>query len=314
MVVTEIHMSRHHDTPPQGSHEIHEQSSFSTFSWLERACFGLVAFVMQCEFTQLSQCLRTPADELLTSVTVGTADTIESIFGGVWTAEGIPVFVAGLFSRLTLDGKALSLALSHGTGNRDIAGAYSTGFLIQVIMYLKTYFESSPAHTQSTLLPPSLLPSLLPMDFASQYDEPDELGSATFLWSWLRDRLAGTPLAGLSSTSGRSWAGHYNFANSYFPLSLKLNLAPPPSVDAAANKVYFRGEGVISTTPCTLEGAYDTETGVVIAVHSFNTRRDRWHGVITPFGMVGASDAGLWGIWPQEWSQRSPAPAATVAQ
>jgi hypothetical protein len=41
MVVTEIHISRHHD----------KVSSFSTFSWLERACFGLVSFVMQCELS-----------------------------------------------------------------------------------------------------------------------------------------------------------------------------------------------------------------------------------------------------------------------
>jgi hypothetical protein len=51
---------------------------------------------------------------------------------------------------------------------------------------------------------------------------------------------------------------------------LKLYLAPPPSADAAANKVYFRGEGVDDVGSFTLEGASETETGVVIAVKRYN--------------------------------------------
>ena len=89
---------------------------------------------MQCEFSQPSQCPRTPTDQLLTLVTIGTTNKIETIFGDTWGAEGLPDFVAGLFSRLRLDGRALFTALSHGTGSvrvyRDIASTYSAGFLI----------------------------------------------------------------------------------------------------------------------------------------------------------------------------------------
>jgi hypothetical protein len=145
------------------------------------------------------------------------------------------------------------------------------------------------------------------MDLASQYDVPDKLDSATFLW--LRDGLAGTPLAGLSSTSGRRWAG-FDYGISSMndkPMFLNLYLAPPPSADAAVNKVYFRGEGVDGVGSFALEGACETETGVVIAVKRYNIYLEfEWRGVITPFGMVGVYGTtgpfGWWWIWPQEWS------------
>jgi hypothetical protein len=303
MVVTEICISRHHDTPPQRSPEIRERS---TFTWLEHACFGLVAFVMQCEFGQPSQCPRTPTDQLLTSVTVGTANTIESIFGDAWSEKGP---VAPLLDRLSLNQKDLFLALSHGTGSaKVIAGTYSVAFLVQVGMYLSLHFDSNVARGPLTLLPPSLSP----MDLASQYDEPDKLGSATFLWPWLRDGLAGNPLAGLSFTPGRKWAGFESRVTRSLkaPMFLKLYLAPPPSADAAVNKVYFRGEGVDHAAHSfTLEGSSETETGVVIAVKRYNPRfAKEWHGVITPFGMLGVlghlgreTSDWFW-IWPQEWS------------
>ena len=255
---------------------------------------------------------RTPADQLLTSVTVGTANQIESIFGGAWTADGSPDFVAGLFSRLRLDGGALFPTLSHGTGSaRDIAGTYSASFLILTAMRLRLHFDSNTAPRE--LLPPSLPP----MDIASQYDESDELDSATFLWPWLRGGLAGTPLARLSSTSGGRWAGHFTYGGaskmSDPPMIIELYLVPPTSATAAANKVYFRGQGAetyaTAVSSFTLEGASDTENGVVIATKKYGggTRWD-WHGVITPFGMVGVwghgtQASGWWWIWPQEWSE-----------
>jgi hypothetical protein len=171
-------------------------------------------------------------------------------------------------------------------------------------MCMGLHFDSNVARGPLTLLPP-LLP---PMDLASQYDEPDKLGSATFLWPWLRNELAGTPLAGLSSSSGREWAGIGTIGSHVHPMFLKLYLAPPPSADAAVNKVYFRGEGVDEVGSFTLEGACETETGVVIAVKSYDRYLDReFHGVITPFGMVGVwaqstFPLGWWWIWPQEWS------------
>jgi len=171
-----------------------------------------------------------------------------------------------------------------------------------------------------------LPPSLPPMDLASQYDEPEELGSATSLWPWLRDGLAGTPLAGLSYTSGHRWAGYYYYSIAGIvdgmddpPMFFKLYLVPPPSY-AAANKVYFRGEGADGVGSFILEGSSDMEAGVVIARKTYvGGHWWEWLGVITPFGMVGVWGAGSqthgwWWIWPQEWSERSPAPAATVTQ
>jgi hypothetical protein len=165
------------------------------------------------------------------------------------------------------------------------------------------------------------------MSLPTQYDDPDELGSATFSWPWLRDGLAGTPLAGLSSTSGHRWAGYYTITSAVDtmrdpPVFCKLYLAPTPSVDAAANTVHFRGEGTDGVGSFTLKGASDTETGVVIARKTYiglvGAYWWNWYGVITPFGMVGVWSFGTqshgWWIWPQEWSERSPAPAATVAQ
>ena len=305
MVVMEICLFRHHDhdTPSHRSPDIPERS---TFSWLEHASFALVAFIMQCEFGQPSQCPRTPTDQLLTSVTVGTPDTIESLFGDAWSKKG-PDSVASFFVLIRTD-MDLFLALSHGSGGaRDIVSIYSAGFRVQLKLCLRLHFDSSVGRRPLSLLPPSLPP----MDLASQYDDPDKLGSATFLWPWLRDGLAGTPLAGLSFTSGRRWAGLIDSPGAQItddPMFLKLYLAPPPSADAVVNKVYFRGEGMDNVGSFTLEGAAETESGVVIAVKMYSEfLRREWHGVITPFGMVGVfgvgTDAfGWWWIWPQEWS------------
>jgi hypothetical protein len=224
--------------------------------------------------------------------------------------------MAVLFLGLKRGDGVLFWALYHGGSAgvyRDIAHTYSAAFLIQVTMRLRLHFDSNVARRPLTLLPPSL-PL---MDTASQYDEPTELGSATSLWRWLRDGLAGTPLAGLSSTSGRRWAGHYTVGGPSEmndpPMFFKLYLAPPPSANAAANMVYFRGEGADSAGSFTLKGASDTETGVVIAVKNYGRWEWKWHGVITPFGMIGVwgtgtQASGWWWIWPQEWSERSPPP------
>ena len=121
---------------------------------------------------------------------------------------------------------------------------YSACFLIQVKIRLRLH--SDAARRPPTLLPPSLPP----MGLATWYDEPHELGSATFSWPWLRDGLAGTPLAGLSSTSGYRWVGYYTMTSAVEAMHdllmfLKLYLAPPLSSDAAANKVHFHARGGI---------------------------------------------------------------------
>lgn len=279
----------------QQSREIHDQSSFG---WLERACFSLVAFVMQCN-----------------------ANTIESIFGDTWTAEGSPDFVADLFSRLRLGAMALFPRTSSARALTDIVGTsmrYSAGFLIQTKIRLRLHFDA--ARRPLSLLPPSLPP----IDPASPYDEPWELGSAAFTRPWLRDGLAGTPLAGLSSTAGQRWAGYYTYTSTAEtmrdpPMFFKLYFAPPPAADPAALNVYFRGGGTDGIGLYTLGGACDMQTGEVTVRKAYvGDHWWDWHGVMTPFGMVGvwgidSRNFGWWWIWPQEWSESSPAPAAAVA-
>ncbi|KAH8984377.1 hypothetical protein EDB86DRAFT_2963399 [Lactarius hatsudake] len=290
MVVTESFC------PPlsRQSREIRDRSPLSTLCWLERACFGLVALVMQCN-----------------------ADTIESIFGDAWTTKGSPDFVADIFSRLRFE--AMALFPSNGSARAptdivDISRRYSAGFLIQLKMRLNLHFHAT--REPLSLLPPSLPP----IDPASQYDEPYELGSPAFVWPWLRDGMAGTPLTGLSSASGQRWVGYYTtevMDERYEPpMFFKLYLAPPT---AGANKVYFRGDGADRVGLFTLEGSSDTQTGVVIARKTYvGAHWWDWRGVITPFGMVGVwgterRNLGWWWVWPQVWSERSLAPP-TVTQ
>ena len=254
------------------------------------------------------------------SVTVGTTNTIESVFGDARTTNRYPVYINDLFSILGLRSRALFHGTSSPSAHRDIVGTsmcYSAGFLIQVKISLRLHFNVR-AGQQHTLLPPSLPP----MDIASSYYEPDELGSTTFLWPWLQDGLAGTPLAGLSFTSGCRWAGYYTTGTGELndpPMFFKLYLVPPPSTDEATCKVYFRGEGADGVGSFTLQGVADTEAGVMNATKAYvGAHLWNWLGVITPFGMVGTwgigRDSGSWWIWPQEWSESSPAPAETVTR
>ncbi|KAH9063575.1 hypothetical protein EDB87DRAFT_1602392 [Lactarius vividus] len=266
-----------------------DRSPLSTFCWLERACFGLVAFIMQCN-----------------------ADTIELIFGGAWTAVGLPDFIANIFSRFRFDAMSLFPSNSSASAPTDIVNIsrrYSAGFLIQLKMRLNLHFYARCEPL--SLLPPSLPP----IDPASQYDEPYEHSSPAFVWPWLRDGLAGTPLTGLSSASGQRWGGYYTDEGvDEPPMFFKLYSAPPPATDAGANKVYFHGDGADRVGLFTLEGSSDTQTGVVIARKTYvGAHRWDWRGVITPFGMVGVwgtetQNFGWWWVWPQEWSERSPAP------
>jgi len=169
---------------------------------------------------------------------------------------------------------------------------YIAWCLIQIKMRLGLHFRA--ARSPLSLLPPSIPP----MNPASPHDGPRELGSTTILWPWPLDGLAGTPLAGLSFTSGHRWAGYYTLSEvleaeeTYFPpMFLKLYLAPPPAADEAGYKVYFSGEGADSVGQFTLEGSSNTKTGAVVARKTYvGSHWWDWYGVITPFGMVG-----VWG-------------------
>jgi hypothetical protein len=201
---------------------------------------------------------------------------------------------------------------------------YIACFLIQIKMRLGLHFRT--ARSQLSLLPPSIPP----MNRASQHDGPYELGSTAILWPWLQDGLAGTPLAGLSSAFGHRWAGYYTYSVALVPqerydppMLFKLHLAPPPAPDKAGYKVYFCGEGADSVGQFTLEGSSDSQTGAVVARKTYvGAHWWDWYGVTTPFGMVGVwgpctdvrDTYGWWWIWPQEWSEQSTDPAATVTR
>ena len=201
---------------------------------------------------------------------------------------------------------------------------YSSGFLIQTMLHLNLHYYAANDEATDTVLPPSLPP----MDSAaSAYDEPFELGSATssFIWPWLRDGLAGTPLARLSSDTGQAWVGHYTYIVDTFtpdqvdpPMILRLFLATPPVANAVTHKVYFHGEGTDGIGQFTLDGECDTRTGMAMARKLYvNSHWWDWYGVVTPFGMVGVwgnalQTFGLWWIWPQEWCEKRPASAATT--
>ena len=199
-----------------------------------------------------------------------------------------------------------------------ISMQYSVCFLVQIRIRLRLHYEA--ARRLLSLLPPSIPP----MDLASQYDEPYELGSDLILWPWLRGGLAGTPITRLSSASGDRWAGYYT--STVFelrePMFFKFDLAPAPTVDGDAHRVYFHGEGADSVGSFSLEGSADLQTGLVIARKSYvGIHWWSWNGLITPFGMVGvwgieSGAYGWWWIWPEEWSERSPASQtpATVIQ
>ena len=250
----------------------------------------------------------------MTYVTVGDTKTIESFFGDRWTG-GSPDFVADLFSTLEYHATALFRIVSferHGALT-DIVGAsiqYSACFLIQMKIHLELQFAA--ARRPLSLLPPSI-PSMNP---ASQDDELFELGSDDISWPWLRDGLAGTPIARLSSVSGDIWAGYYTNRARELPdraMFFTFDLVPHPAVNGAAHKIYFLGEGEDSAGSFSLEGSIDTHTGVVTARKTYvGTHWWSWNGLVTPFGMVGVwgtdtQTLGWWWIWPQEWSERSSA-------
>ena len=210
----------------------------------------------------------------------------------------------------------------HPKDPTDFVGTsmqYSTSFLVQLEICLRLHFRAAGSPLLS-LLPPSIPP----MNPASQDDEPFELVSDDISWPWLRNGLAGTPIARLSSSSGDRWAGYYTYSNILGeprdpPMIFKFDLVPPPAINGAAHKVYFLGEGADSAGSFLLEGSADTHTGAVVARKSYvGAHWWSWLGVVTPFGMVGvwgidAETYGWWWIWPQEWSERSPASQAAVS-
>jgi len=196
---------------------------------------------------------------------------------------------------------------------------YFSVFFFQTILTVTLHLDAaliSPA-------PPLLLaPSFPHFDPSSSYynyyssDEPVELGNATTpssssaLRPWLRNRLAGTPLEGLSSTTGCAWAGYYTITIMGGvrdrPMYIELRSSPQDvDADSESDRVNFLGQGHDSVGTFTVVGVCDARTGAVSAIKAYATHVWEWRGMVTPFGMAGMwgpNLSGWWWIWPQEWS------------
>ncbi|KAH9955937.1 hypothetical protein BC827DRAFT_824782 [Russula dissimulans] len=188
----------------------------------------------------------------------------------------------------------------------SIPERHFVAFFVQSMLCVKLHLEATQSDTEPPLLAP-LLPHIEP---SSCYDEPFELGTTSSLRPWLRDGLAGTPFAGLSTTRGTPWAGYYTTLDALRrdpPMFLELLSAEAPR-NANPSHVYFRGEGHDGVGTFTIEGSCNTLLGMVDATKVYATHSWEWRGVITPFGMVGAWgesgwSCGWWWIWPRAWSE-----------
>ena len=148
---------------------------------------------------------------------------------------------------------------------------------------------------------------------------------------WLKNRLAGTPLAELLSVSSegddsdgrrvgrRLWAGYYTYGDDKIgqdsPMFLELHnvqgpssALPPNAGPDPSETIHFRGEGHDGVGAFTLRGSCESRMGAVTATKSYATHAWDWQGVVTPFGIAGIwgdnlfTEGGRWWIWPREWS------------
>jgi hypothetical protein len=218
-----------------------------------------------------------------------------------------------------------------------ISDRYFSTFLIQAIISITLRL-----HTSLPLGPPSLPYVNSAASFSyDEFFEP-QLGTTHSLLlpqarPWLRNRLAGTPLAELLSPVGsdgdssdgrrgrRLWAGYYTGEASQQPptptfLELCFMFLELYSVQDSIDfqnqgrdpVEYFGGEGHDGSGRFMLRGTCNTSTGVVVVTITYTEYEweSEWQGMVTPFGMAGiwsveSNTGGWWWIWPREWSNNS---------
>jgi hypothetical protein len=216
-----------------------------------------------------------------------------------------------------------------------ISDLYFSTFLIQAMIFIKLHTDTS-----QPLRPPSLLHVNPAASFSyDEFFEPQPGTIAPFVLPqarpWLRNKLAGTPLAELLSSTDkdgdvsdgrcrRQWAGYFTVQDSEFPrdrptfmelYSVQSRITPNRKRDAD-EYMYFRGEGHDNTGTFTLKLSCNANTGAVDAELVYGAdgllpewAESRW-GMVTPFGMAGVwgekPQTGWWWMWPREWSD-SPA-------
>ena len=217
-----------------------------------------------------------------------------------------------------------------------ISDRYFSAFLVQAMISIALRSDTS-----LPLQAPSL-PYVNPAASFSyeEFFEP-QLGTIPTLLlpqarPWLRNKLAGTPLAELLAStnmdgeasngrrSRRQWGGYYVYGNHETgqdpPMSLELYSVQGPIASLnqepdSAEYMHLRGEGHDGAGAFTLRGTCNTSTGVVMATKAYvgGGWEWEWWGMVTPFGMAGKwgvvePDTGWWWIWPREWSNN---PATT---
>ena len=210
-----------------------------------------------------------------------------------------------------------------------ISERYSAVFFFQTILLAALHLDAADDCPQP-LLPAPSLPHFDPRSSSFYYSHPYhgngapvEPGAITTdlsapLRPWLHDGLAGTPLAALSPTTGRAWAGYYTcrcIVDRVPPMYIELRSIPAPDAadtESTHNRVYFRGDGHDRVGTFVITGTCDTRTGVISATKAYDMMHQwEWRGMLTPFGMAGTWGAGLrgwggwWWIWPREWSPAS---------
>jgi hypothetical protein len=270
-------------------------------------------------------------------IDLGDTNTVTSIFSDdvVYTDSPFSALESfwatdkAYFYPADLDPYTLPIVITKARQLRTSECYFST-FLIQatISMTLRSSDISLPLRAPS-------LPSIHPAASFS-HDEPLEPQGATPLSlpsppprPWLRNKLAGTPLAELllsadsESDPGdgrrgrRLWAGYYTVGGDGTgldpPMFLELFPSrgptgpPPPNVELDLTEcMHFNGEGHDGVGTFTVKGSCNMRTGTVVATKAYTTHMWIWRGTVTPFGMAGTwgvgSASGWWWIWPQGWS------------
>ena len=294
------------------------------YPWFERACFCLAALLIQCELPVYTAHVRLRPD-YSGYIGLGDTDSVTAIFTdnvvypntsfSPFTSLGPPDNIH--YYPKDFDPSTRPFAVVKA-GQLRISDRFFSTFLIQTMISMTLHLDTSLP------LRPPFLPFINPAASFS-YDEPFELqkGTSPSLWPlpppwpWLRNRLAGTPLAELlSSNDGCLWAGYYTVQGEETgqdpPMVLVLYSvqgpnAPPPNLGRdPVEYMHFYGEGTDGLGLFILRGTCNTSTGVVKATKAYMVHEWEWQGMITPFGMAGIwsveSNTGWWWIWPLEWS------------
>jgi hypothetical protein len=173
---------------------------------------------------------------------LGDATTIVSIFTNTWMATDSPQSTFCAFVQST--SSPLAVVLPHALTFDEISERYF-GVFFQAIVFVALHLNAArPGGPQPLFLAPSLshfdtssssynnyLVSDEPLDIVDMGTTTAPSSSSHPLRPWLRNTLARTPLADLSSTTGRAWAGYCTVLGSGIrepPMFLELRSTPPP--------------------------------------------------------------------------------------